>query len=206
MPSASILRKMETHSPSIYTQSNQDPDLGVTSPGGSHANDASDRFLQHGRHNLHYIQDTDDEDDKRTYYSRGMDPNHGQRVPTDPLDETPRSLSPFDYGLNILSQSIDPTGETTESFFQGQMAYEAENEGLSINIPLASHYRDTINSASHAPYWDEGDAYIKGFIKNLQTFENLEYSVNNAGHEELSRQEGPPTHDESRNSMQTKWL
>ncbi|KAL7783912.1 hypothetical protein V8C43DRAFT_325663 [Trichoderma afarasin] len=135
-----------------------------------------------------------------------MDPNHGQRGPTDPLDETPRSLSPFDYGLNILSQSINATVETTESFFQGQMAYEAENEGLSISIPLASNYRDSINSASQAPYWDEENAYIKGFMKNLQTFENLEYSVNDAGQEEVSRQEGPPTHDESRNSMQTKWL
>ncbi|PTB53816.1 hypothetical protein M431DRAFT_531469 [Trichoderma harzianum CBS 226.95] len=135
-----------------------------------------------------------------------MDQNHGHRAPTDPLDETPRSLSPFDYGLNILSQSIDATGETIESFFQGQMAYEAENEGLSINIPLASNYRDSINSASHAPYWDEGNAYIKGFIKKLQTFGNLEYSVNDAGEEEVSRQEGPPTHDESRNSTQTKWL
>ncbi|KKP07345.1 hypothetical protein THAR02_00542 [Trichoderma harzianum] len=86
------------------------------------------------------------------------------------------------------------------------MAYEAENEGLSINIPLASDYRDSINSASQAPYWNEGNAYIKGFMKNLQTFENLEYSVNDVGQEEVSRQQGPPTHDDSRNSMQTKWL
>ncbi|KAJ4854886.1 corA-like mg2+ transporter protein domain-containing protein [Trichoderma breve] len=197
---------METHSPSIYTQNNQDPDLGVTSTDGSHANDASDNFLQHGSHNVHYIQDTDDEDDKRSYDSRSVDPNRGQRAPTDPLDETPRSLSPFDHGLNILSQTIDATGETTESFFQGQMAHEAENEGLSISIPLASDYRGSINSASQAPYWDERNAYIKGFMKKLQTFENLEYSVNDAGQEEVSRQEGPPTHDESRNSMQTKWL
>lgn len=211
MPSAFILIKMETHSPSIYTQNNQDPDLGVTSTDGSHANDANDNFLQHGSYNVHYIQTTDDEDDKRTYDSRGMDQNHGHRAPTDPLDETPRSLSPFDYGLNILSQSIDATGETTESFFQGQMAYEAESEGLSMNIPLLSSYResrDSINSAPHARYWEEGNANINGILKHLQTFQNLEYSVNDAGQEEIlmSCQEGPPKHDEARNSMQIKWL
>ncbi|PNP50406.1 hypothetical protein THARTR1_08933 [Trichoderma harzianum] len=167
--------------------------------------------IDHKNHNVRYIQSTDDEDDECTYDSRGMDPNHGQRAPTDPLDETPRSLSPFDHCLHALSQYIDATGKITEPFYQGKMAYDAESEGLSINIPLVSSYResrDSTNSAPHAPYWEEGNANINGLLKRLQTFQNLEYSVNDAGQEEIfvSRQEGPPKHDEVRNSMQIKWL
>ncbi|KAL6694048.1 hypothetical protein J3F84DRAFT_395752 [Trichoderma pleuroticola] len=91
------------------------------------------------------------------------------------------------------------------------MAYDAESEGLSINIPLTSSYResrDSTNSAPHAPYWEEGNANIKGVLMRLQTFQNLEHSVNDAGQEEIfvSRQEGPLKHDEVRNSMHIKWL
>lgn len=202
---------METHSPSIYTQNNQSSDLGVTSTDGNHAKDANGNVLQHEHHNVRYIQNTDDEDGERTYGSGEMDPDHGQRAPTDPLDETPRSLSPFDHGQNVLSQSIDATEAVTEPFYQGQMAYDVENEGLSINIPLLSSYRESrgsINSAPHARYWEEGEANIDGLLKHLQTFQNLEYSINDAGQEEilLSRQEGPPKPDEARNSMQIKWL
>lgn len=210
MPSASILTKMETHSPSIFPQNIQGLDLEVTSTDDNHANDASDNFLQHENHNVQYTQTTDDEDDECTHGSRRMDPNHAQRAPTDPLDETPRSLSPFDHGLNVLSQSVNPTGEIPVPFYQGQMAYDAENEGLSINIPLLSSYResrDSINSAPHARYWEEGNANING-LSNLQTFQNLDYSVSDAGQEEIlvSRQEGPPKDDAARNSMQIKWL
>ncbi|KAF3076308.1 hypothetical protein CFAM422_001597 [Trichoderma lentiforme] len=200
---------METHSPNISTQNIQGVDLGVTSKDGNHANDANGNFLLQENRDMRYIQNTDDEDDGCTYDARGMEPDHGQRAPTDPLDETPRSLSPFEHGLNVLSQSIDATREVPESFYQGQMAHNAESEGLSINIPLLSSYgepRDSINSAPHAHYWEEGSANINGLLKHLQTFQDLEYSVNDAGQEEVSRQEGPPTHDESRNSMQTKWL
>ncbi|KAL6816346.1 hypothetical protein V8C40DRAFT_282248 [Trichoderma camerunense] len=202
---------METHSPCIYTENNQGPDLGVTSTDGNHADDANGNVFQHENHDVQYTENTDDEYDGCTYDPRAMDPDHGQHAPTDPLDETPRSLSPFAYGLNVLSQSIDATGEITEPFYQGQMAYDAESEGLSMNIPLLSSYReskDSINSAPNARYWEEGNANINGILKHLQTFQNLEYSVNDAGQEEIlvSRQEGPPKHDEARNSMQIKWL
>ncbi|KAL5091289.1 hypothetical protein Trisim1_003258 [Trichoderma cf. simile WF8] len=202
---------METHSPNISTQNIQGQDLGVTSNDGSHANDASGNILHRENHNLGYIQDSGDEDDDCTYDSGEMDPDHGQRAPTDPLDETPRSLSSFQHGLNVLSQSIDATREVPESFYQGQMAHDAESEGLSINIPLLSSYReprDSINSASHAHYWEEGSANINGLSKHLQTFQDLEYSVNDAGQEEIlvSIQKGPPKHDETRNSTQIKWL
>ncbi|KAL7953801.1 hypothetical protein V8C34DRAFT_308872 [Trichoderma compactum] len=198
---------METHSPNIDTQNNQAPGLGVTLTDGNHANDANDNDLQHGDRNMRYIQNTDDEDDERTE----MDLDHGQRAPTDPLDETPRSLSPFDYGMNVLSQSIDATEDITGPFCQGQVAYGAGGGGLSIGIPLGSGCRgsrDSTNSTPHAPYWEEGNANIKGLLKHLQTFQNLEYSVNDVGQEEIlvSRQEGPPKHDETRNSMQIKWL
>ncbi|UKZ54094.1 hypothetical protein TrVGV298_007900 [Trichoderma virens] len=169
----------------IYTQTMKNHDFEPAPSEENRVNSPDSIFLQQENENMRHVQNTEDDSGEYRFDSGGGAPGHGQRTPADPLDETPRSLSPFDDNLNVFLQSNDANGQSTETFYQGHLALDVENEGLSMNIHLLNdrESRDSTNSS----------------------FENLEYSVNDVGQGEILTS-GPPKNNETRNPMEVKWL
>ncbi|KAL7933008.1 hypothetical protein V8C35DRAFT_322811 [Trichoderma chlorosporum] len=91
------------------------------------------------------------------------------------------------------------------------MARDAESEGLSVNIHLLSNKkesRDSRNSSPPASYWEEGKKPLGGLSAQILSFDDLNYSVNDAGQGKIlfSRQEGPPKDEKIHVPIQLKWL
>jgi hypothetical protein len=135
--------------------------------------------------------------------------NQSHHMSTGTFSESPQSSPPTDDDLGIFSESNGGIAKATEAFYSGPMAEQVERDGLSINIPLLTNtgkLRDPKNSQTD--YWKIEKTEIPGFQTHLQTIDNLEYSVNEAGEGKvtLSCSEGPPKKGETPVSPQIKWL